>query len=174
MTLTETVTETVREGGKLLRRQLAAALRDDRVTLRGELLVTRPGMTDVTEEEVRATGVLAALAPLQSILPGTKITVERTLLSVDVRFFCYDTVPDSKAFRDELCRILEDAIAMLETGNMEVRLNARGEWKRLDCVETFCCMNKGRTVSCKAVGEEGRSFLFKDARESASNAIEGM
>ena len=169
-----TLTETVKEGGRLIRRQITAALRDDSVTLRGELLVTRPGMTDVSEEEVRATGVLAALAPLQSLLPGTKITAERTLLSVDVRFFCYDTVPESRDFQIELCRILEDAVAMLEDGNMEVRLNARGEWKRLDCVEAFCCMNKGRKVSCKAVGEEERRFLFKGARESASNALEGL
>ena len=169
-----TLTETVKQGGRMIRRQIMAALRDDSVTLRGELLVTRSGMTDVTEEEVRATGVLAALAPLRSILPGTKITAERTLLSVDVRFFCYDTVPDSRDFQIELCRILEDAIAMLESANMEVRLNARGEWKRLDCVEAFCCMNKGRKVSCKAVGEEERRFLFKSARESASNAIEGL
>ena len=169
-----TLTETVKEGGKMLRRQLAAALRDDRVTLRGELLVTRPGMTDVAEEEVRAAGVLAALAPLQSVLPGMKITMERTLLSVEVRFFCYDTVPASQYFQDELCRIMENAIARLETGNLETRLNARGEWKRLNSVETFCCMNKGRTVSCKAVGAEERRFLFKSARESASNAIDGM
>ncbi len=169
-----TLTETVKEGGRMIRQQLAAALRDDSVTLRGELLVTRSGMTDVTEEEVRATGVMAALAPLKSILPETKITMERTLLSVDVRFFCYDTVPDSRDFQMELCRILEDAVAMLESANMEVRLNARGEWKRLDRVEAFCCMNKGRNVSCKAVSEEERSFLFKTARESASNAIEGL
>ncbi|MBR1553280.1 MAG: hypothetical protein IJ631_04630 [Schwartzia sp.] len=169
-----TFAETVKEGGRMIRRQITAALRDDSVTLRGELLVTRPGMTDVAEEEVRATGVLAALAPLQSVLPGTKITAERTLLSVDVRFFCYDTAPDSPDFQIELCRILEDAVAVLENADMEVRLNARGEWKRLDRVESFCCMNKGRTVSCKAVGEEERRCLFKGARESASNAIEGM
>ena len=169
-----TLEETVKEGGRMIRRQVMAALRDDSVTLRGELLVTRPGMTDVAEEDVRAAGVLAALAPLQSILPGTKITVQRTLLSVDVCFFCYDTVPDSQDFQIELCRILEDAVAMLETANMEVRVNARGEWKRLDRVEAFCCMNKGRKVSCKAVGEEERRCLFKGVRESASNAIEGL
>lgn len=169
-----TLAETVKEGGRMLRRQVAAALRDDRVTLRGELLVTRPGMTDVSEEEVRATGVMAALAPLHSVLSGTEITAERTLLSVDVRFFCYEAVPDSQDFQMELCRILEDAISMLEASGMEVRLNARGEWKRLDRVEAFCCMNKGRKVSCKAVNEEERRFAFKNMRESASNAIDGL
>ena len=169
-----TLAETVKEGGRILRRQVAAALRDDRVTLRGELLVTRPGMTDVSEEEVRAAGVMAALAPLQSVLSGTKITMERTLLSVDLRFFCYEAVPDSPDFQMELCRILEDAVSMLETSGMEVRLNARGEWKHLDRVEAFCCMNKGRRVSCKAVSEEERRFAFKDMRESVSSAIEGL
>lgn len=169
-----TLMETVQAGGRMIRRQVAAALRDDRVTLRGEILVTRSGMTDVSEEEVRATGVMEALAPLRSLLPETKITAERTLLSVDVRFFCYNAVPHSPDFQTELCRILESAIAMLEASGLEARLNTRGEWNRLDRVETFCCMNKGSMVSCRAVSEEERRFAFKNMRESASNAIEGL
>ncbi len=169
-----TLAETVKAGGRMIRRQVAAALRDDQVTLRGELLITRPGMTDVSEEEVRATGVMEALAPLKSVLPDTKITMERTLLSVDLRFFCYNAAPDSPDFQTELCGILESAISRLEASGMEARLNTRGEWKRLDRVEAFCCMNKGRTVSCRAVSEEERRFAFKSVRESASNAIEEL
>ena len=171
--MTMTLAEKIKEGGRLLQRQVASALRDDQVTLRGELLVTRPGMADVSEDEVRGTGVLAALAPLASVLPGTKITAERSLLSVDLRFFCYEATPDSPNFQIELCRILEDAISMIEQAGFGARLSARGEWMRLDRVETFCCMNKGRQVSCKAVNEEARSCAFKSVRESASNAIEG-
>ena len=169
-----TLTEKIKEGGRLLRREVSSALRDNRVTMRGELLVTRPGMMDVSEEEVRGTGVLAALAPLPSVLPGTKIAAERSLLSVDMRFFCYEATPDSPDFQSELCRILEDAISIIEQAGFEARLSARGEWTYLDRVETFCCMNKGRTVSCKAVSEEARSFIFKGVRESASKAIEGL
>ncbi|MBR1553484.1 MAG: hypothetical protein IJ631_05680 [Schwartzia sp.] len=169
-----TLTEKIKEGARLLQRQAASALRDDQVTLRGELLVTRPGMADVSEEEVRGTGVLAALAPLRSVLPGTKITAERSMLSVDVRFFCYEAAPDSPDFQAELCRTLENAIARIEQAGFEARLNARGEWKRLDRVETFCCMNKGHEVSCKAVNEAERTFAFKNVRESASNALDGL
>ena len=165
--------ETFREGGKTIRRHVAAARRDDRVTMRGELLITRPGMANVEEDEVRATGVMAALAPIHALLPGVKLTLERSLLSVDVKFFCYEA-SGSPDLPNELCRILEDAIAMLEAAGFEARLNARGEWKRLDRIESFCCMNKGRQVSCKATGDETRRFLFKAIRESASDAVEGL
>ncbi len=169
-----TFSETIREGGQRLRRQVAAALRDDRITMRGEILVTRPGMTDVSEEEVRASGVMAALAPLGTLFPGLKLTADRSLLSVDIRFFCYDTLPGSADIPNELCRILEDAAAMLETAGFECRIDARGEWKHLDRRTTFCCMNKGKQVSCRETGGEDRRFLFRDIRESASNAIEGF
>ncbi len=169
-----TFAETIKEGGRRLQRQVASALRDDSVTMRGELLVMRPGMTNVSEDEVHATGVMAALAPLRSVLPGIRISAERSLLSVDVKFFCYEAAPDSRDFQGELCRILEDAISMLEVCGMEARLSVRGEWKHLERVETFCCMNKGRQVSCKKVSDETRSFIFKGMRESASNAVEGI
>ena len=169
-----TFAETLKEGGQTIRRHVVAALRDDKVTMRGELLVTRPGMANVEEDEVRATGVMAALAPLHTLFPSVKLTLERSLLSVDIKFFCYEATPGSKDFQGELCRILEDAIAMIDAAGFEARLNARGEWKRLDQVESFCCMNRGRQVSCKATGEEKRSFLFKGVRESASNTVEGV
>ena len=169
-----TFAETLKEGGQVLRRHVVAALRDDKVTLRGELLVTRPGMANVEEDEVRATGVMAALAPLHTLFPGVKLTLERSLLSADIKFFCYEATPGSQDFQGELCRILEDAVAMIGEAGFETRLNARGEWKRLDRVETFCCMNRGRTVFCKATGDEKRSFPLKGMRESASNAVEGL
>ena len=118
--------------------------------------------------------MMAALAPLHTLFPGVKLTLERSLLSADIKFFCYEATPGSQDFQGELCRILEDAVAMIGEAGFEMRLNARGEWKRLDCVEAFCCMNKGRKVSCKAVSEEERRVLFKSARESALNAIEGL
>ena len=169
-----TFAETVREGGRRIRHQFAAALRDDKVTLRGEMSITRPGMTDVSENEVCATGVLAALAPLQTLFPGTKLTLERSLLSINIKFFCYEATPGSSDFQSELCRTLEDAVSMMETAGFETRLNARGEWKRLNRIETFCCINKGKQVSCKATHDERRSFPFKNIRESASNAIERL
>ena len=169
-----TFAETVKAGGRVIRRQVAAAHRDDRVTLRGELLVTRPGMTDVMEDEVRATGALAALAPLETLFPGLKLTMERGLLSVDLRFFCYETTPGSSDFQSEFCRVLEDAVSMIEAAGFEARLNARGERKRLDRIESFCCMNKGKQVSCKPTGEETRKFPFKDLRQSASEVLESL
>ncbi len=169
-----TFAETLKEGGQALRRHVVAALRDDKVTLRGEILVTRPGMENVEEDEVRATGVMAALAPLHTLFPGVKLTLERSLLSVDIKFFCYETTPGSQDFQGELCRILEDAAAMIGAAGFEMRIDARGDWKRLVRVEAFRCMNKGRHVSCKAVGDEKRSFLLRDVRESASKAVEGL
>ncbi|MBQ8697848.1 MAG: hypothetical protein IJ521_02470 [Schwartzia sp.] len=169
-----TFAETFKEGGRIIRHHVAAALRDDKVTLRGEIFVTRPGITDVGENEVRATGVLAALAPLQTLFPGTKLTLEQSLLSIDIKFFCYEATPDSSNFQSALCHILEDAVSMIEMAGFETRLNARGEWERLNRVETFCCINKGKQVSCKATNDERRNFPFKTIRESASNAIERL
>ena len=90
-----TFAETLKEGGQALRRHVVAALRDDKVTMRGELLVTRPGMENVEEDEVRATGVMAALAPLHTLFPGVKLTLERSLLSVILYFEFGAKLPQS-------------------------------------------------------------------------------
>ncbi len=169
-----TFSKKLREGGQFLRRQVAAALSDDQITMSGEILVTRPGMKSVEEDEVRATGVMAALAPLMKIFPGTKLTIEKSLLSVDIRFFCFETAADSSDMKDDLCQVLEEAVAMIDDAGFEARLNARGERKYMDRKVTFCCMNKGRIVSCRETSGEERDFFFKDIRQSASNAMENL
>ena len=158
----------------MMRERVAAALRDDRVTMSGELIVTRPGMTRVTEDEVRETGALVALAPLSAMFPAIDMRIEDSVLSADIRFFLYEAAVTAPDFYETLCRILEDALAILAERGMEARLSVRGERQRLGRTEGFRFLNKGKSVSCKR--DEGRThdFLFRELRETASERLAGI
>ena len=162
------------EGGALLRGRVAATLRDDRVTMSGELIVTRQGMTQVTEDEVRSAGALVALAPLSAMFPTLDMRLEGGILSADIRFFLYEAPVTEPGFYETLCRVLEDAVASLASKGMEVRLSVRGERQLLGRTESFHCLNKGGSVSYKIVeGRESRCF-FRELRETASEKLAGV
>ncbi|MBQ9377862.1 MAG: hypothetical protein IJU05_08700 [Schwartzia sp.] len=168
------IREWLAEGGALLRGRVAATLRDESVTMSGELIVTRPGMTRVTEEEVRGSGALVALAPLSAMFPTLDMRLEGGILSTDIRFFLYEAPVTEPGLYETLCRLSEDALAALASKGLEARLSVRGERRHFNRVESFHCLNKGGSVSCKITEDRERRFFFRELREGASEKLAGI
>lgn len=150
---------------KKLKQRVKFAFSHATLTMRGELIVTKSGMANMSREEFDGLELHQLLTKLKKTVPGSKITIQEGVCDVTVSIFAYQAAVSEQVF-DELQDIFEDIAAAVhgdDEADRQLRLDVTGKVSSSDGHRQVRFLNNGEHVAYRLldVVDDSESPLSK-------------
>lgn len=138
------------------------------ITLRGELIISSTGLSNVDNHEYEQLSLEENIAHIKDLLPGVKISVTSGICDITIHFFIYNQVVRCNDIYEKMKEefsVIADKVYDYE-GHLNLRIDVVANTTSMGEKEEVRFLNKERVVEYRIVKKEYEDDLISKIRKT--------